>query len=261
MHSGLKDAVVIVTGASRGIGKALALEFAKEGAAVVIGARSETEGALPGTIYQTAKEIEALGGMALPARADISKEEDVAALIDMTLKAFGTIDVLINNAAVAVFAELKDTLLRHFDLMVKVNLRGSILCMQAVLPTMIAKGGGSIINLSSRAADLITTPAGSGVEKTTGVVYGATKIALERCTRGLAAEVKGYNIAVNAIKPSATIETEGLRINLPEADRSQWVSPQQYMTKAIVFLARQRGRDGLTGQVVKDRELCEKYGL
>jgi NAD(P)-dependent dehydrogenase (short-subunit alcohol dehydrogenase family) len=149
----LEGKVAIITGASRGLGKAFALDFAREGADVVVAARTETEGNIPGTINQTADEIEAIGRRALAVRCDVTKEESVEEVVKKTLDEFGRIDVLVNNAGVAWWPPITETPLKRFELVLRVNLIGAFLCVKAVLPTMIEQKRGSIINISSLAAN------------------------------------------------------------------------------------------------------------
>jgi len=134
----LKNKVAIVTGSSRGIGKAIAIDFAKEGAAVVVAARTETEQKkLPGTIYGVADEIRALGGVALPVKCNVAEEQSVEEMFKKTLVEFGRIDILVNNAAIGYYVPFMETPVRQFDLVLRINLRAPFLCMKAVLPRMM----------------------------------------------------------------------------------------------------------------------------
>jgi citronellol/citronellal dehydrogenase len=134
----LNGKVAIVTGASRGIGKAIALGLAREGAAVVVAARSETErpGA-PGTIHATAAEIEALGGQALAVRCNVREDESIYAMVQQTVDAWGRIDVLVNNAGVGTYTPFLETSLKEWDLVMDIDLRAPFVCCQAVAPIMI----------------------------------------------------------------------------------------------------------------------------
>lgn len=248
----LSNKVAIVTGSSRGIGKAIAIGFASEGASVVIAARTEAEGQLPGTIYKTAQEIEALGKRALPVRCDVTSEESVNDMVQKALAEFGRIDILVNNAGVAYYPPVLETPAKRWELVIRVNLIGAFLCVKAVLPKMVEQRRGSIINISSLSA----TERGPSI---TGVAYGVAKAGLERLTWGLATELGKYNIAVNALKPKGVVDTEGMRFMLPNADRSQWVSPDR-MVKAAIFLAAQDAT-GVTGIVAFDEEICAWHGL
>lgn len=257
----LKGKVAIVTGSSRGIGKAIAIDFAREGADVVVIARSEAEGKLPGTIYKTAQEIEALGGKALPIKCDVSNEAEVEAMVKKSLDHFGKVDILVNNAAVGCYYTVMETPLKLFDLLLKVNLRGPFLCIKAVAPIMIKQGSGSIINITSSAAhEIFSRAAGPGGKRPTLPIYGATKAALDRLTLGLAAELAEYNIAVNALKPSAPTYSEGVAFLRPDLDPSTLRSPYLYMTKAAIFLAMQDAK-GITGKIFFDEDLCKEFNL
>ena len=251
----LTGKVAIVTGGSRGLGKAVALGFAKEGAKVVVAARTEVENnELSGTIHQTAEEIKALGTEALALRCDVTNEKSVDQMVHETLEHFGHIDVLVNNAGVAFYYPIIETPLKRWELVVKVNLTGAFLCSKAVLPQMIEKKSGSIINISSLAADERdegTVP--------TGVAYAASKAGLDRLTLGLATEVGQYNIAVNALKPHRVVDTDGMRLWQPDADKSSWQSPDM-MVKATNLLAAQDSK-GITGMIATDREICTWHGL
>jgi len=251
----LKGKVAIVTGASRGLGKAIAMGLSQQGASVVVAARTEeAHKSLPGTIYQTAEEIKALGFDALALRCDVTDEESVNHMVQETLKQFGHIDVLVNNAGIAFYYPIIDTPLKRWEIVIKVNIGGAFLCAKAVLPHMIEQKRGSIINISSLAADERdegTVP--------TGVAYAVSKAGLDRFTLGLATEVGKYNIAVNAVNPHRVVDTDGMRLWQPEADTALWQSADM-MVKATVFLAQQDSK-GITGTVATDRELCTWHGL
>lgn len=255
MHLKLKGKVAIVTGGSRGLGKAIAMGLSKEGAKVVIAARTETDNKeLSGTIYQTVEEIKGTGSDALAIKCDVTDEENVNDMVEKTLEHFGRIDVLVNNAGVAFYYPIIETPLKRWELVLKVNLTGAFLCSKAVLPKMIDQKKGSIINISSLAADERdegTVP--------TGVAYAASKAGLDRLTLGLATEVGKYNIAVNALKPHKVVDTDGMRLWQPEADKSSWQSADM-MVKATTLLAAQDSK-GITGTIATDREICTWHGL
>jgi citronellol/citronellal dehydrogenase len=252
----LAEKVALVTGASRGIGKAIALGLAREGASVIVAARTEVEKEknLPGTIYQTAREIEDMGGKAVPVRCDVTDEASVGSMLEKGISTFGKIDILVNNAGVAFHYPIVETPLKRWELVIKVNLTGAFLCAKAVLPSMIEHRQGSIINLSSLAADERDTGT-----VPTGVAYAVAKAGLDRFTWGLAAEVGTYNIAVNCLKPKRVVDTEGMRFWAKEEDRQGWVPPDK-MVKCAVFLAAQDA-SGVTGIVATDEELSQWHGL
>src|SRR3990170_2403766 len=147
----LSGQVAVVTGASRGIGRAIAVEFARAGADVVVTARTSeaVPSKLPGTVEETARQVEALGRRALAISADVTNEEQVQAMASRTLEEFGQVDILVNNAGISFPAPFHQTPLKRWDLVMNVNLRGPVMCTQAFLPSMMERRSGSIINVSS----------------------------------------------------------------------------------------------------------------
>jgi citronellol/citronellal dehydrogenase len=246
----LAGKVAIVTGSSRGIGKAIALALAQEGADVVVAARTEVEQTLPGTIYKTAAEIQALGRRALPLKVNVTQEQEVAQMVTETLAEFGRIDILVNNAGVSAPGSMLELSVKRWDLIMAVNVRSTFLCTKAVLPYMIEQRRGNIINLSS----ILGTKVIEG-----NIAYGSAKAAIERFTLGLAKELEEYNIAVNALRPGYTV-TEGIKFLNPEVDTSRWQIPQMWGRYAA-FLATREAKD-LTGRLLTAEELeqeCAKW--
>ncbi|MFN3974483.1 MAG: SDR family NAD(P)-dependent oxidoreductase [Dehalococcoidia bacterium] len=239
----LAGKVAVVTGSSRGIGKAIALAYAKEGAKVVVVARSETPGRLPGTIYQTAEEIHALGGEALPLRCDVTDEEQVKGMVAQVVERYGRVDVLVNNAGVTLRTPILQTETRHWDLIMRVNLRGPFLCSKYVLPVMIPQRQGSIINITSRAGERAVPG---------GVHYSVSKAGLNMFTLGLAEEVREYGIAVNALDPGL-LKTEGAVLTRPRDFDWTGYEPPESIGPAAVWLALQSAQT-FTGRVVKRTE-------
>ncbi|MEE8418690.1 MAG: SDR family NAD(P)-dependent oxidoreductase [Dehalococcoidales bacterium] len=249
----LQEKVIIVTGSSRGLGKILALGFARQGAKVVVAARSEVEKEhWPGTIHETAEAIKAEGGYALPVKCDVTSEESIAEMVKKVLDELGRIDILVNNAGTAFPGLITETPLKKWELVLKVNLTGPFLCSRAVLPGMIERKSGGIINITS--IDATTHSSGFA-----GAAYGVSKAALERFTSSLAAEVGKYNIAVNGLKPREGIETVGLMAVSGGVGRERWDSPENFV-RAAVFLAGQNAA-GVTGTVASDEEYCLWHGL
>jgi NAD(P)-dependent dehydrogenase (short-subunit alcohol dehydrogenase family) len=223
----LAGRVVIVTGGARGIGKAIALRCAAEGASVVI---ADIEGELAA---QTAAQIEALGGQALAVRTDVSAADSVGAMVAAALDRFGRIDVLVNNAAIVDLARQPSDLIseQEWDRVMLVNVKGPWLCIRAVLPAMREQRGGKIVNLSS---DLIL----SGVP---GLLhYVASKGALTAMTRSLARELGPDGICVNAVAPGLTTTDAAMTHGQEAAERS-------IRTRAI---PRAQTPDDITGTVV-----------
>lgn len=252
----MRGKTAIVTGASRGIGKAIALGFAGEGVNVVAAARtvSASNERLPGTIHETAAEVERLGAECLPVRCDVTDEAGVRAMVEAAVERFGRVDILVNNAAIDFPFPARDMPLKRWEIVLKVNLTGAFLCAQAVLPHMIEQGGGSIVNITSNA----------GAERGSGTVgysavYGVSKAALDRLTWALAAEEGIHNVAVNAVKPWGVVDTEGMRLWVPEEERAGWKSPAS-MVAAVLFLAKQDA-GGVTGCVGFDDEYIAWHGL
>jgi citronellol/citronellal dehydrogenase len=259
----LAGRVAIVTGSSRGIGKDIALAFAGEGADVVVAARSETQPdpRLPGTIYDTAKEVEALGRRALAVRTDVTDEEQVAAMAQRTLETFGRIDILVNNAAVLVPRGILDLPTRHLDLHYRVNLKGPILCIRAVLPTMLKQQQGWIINISSTAATFPGPGPYHDVRPTRAFMYAATKAALERLTQGLAVEYQAQGISANVLSPKGRIRTPGNVFGMtPPGGTPEPFETAEAMGKAAVYIASQPPRS-FTGNILFDEDIVRQYGL
>ncbi len=243
--SPFKDQVAVVTGASRGIGRAIAVEFARAGADVVVTARS-TEKAppkLPGTIEETARQVEALRRRALAVVTDVTSEEQVQAMADRALKEFGRVDILVNNAGISFPAPLHQTPLKRWDLVMNVNLRGPVMCTQAFLPAMMERRSGRIINISSYLAEVLMPGMLS---------YSVSKIALEKLTQGLAQELAPFNIAVNALRIELNIASEGWMFRNPNIDYSDWEKPEA-AAETTLWLA---SRDpSYTGKVVTIAEV------
>ena len=245
----LAGKVAIITGGSRGLGEYCAVGYAREGASVVIAARTEQERDpnLPGTIHHTARLVEEAGGEALPLVCNVADTDSIAAMVRATLERFGRIDVLMNNAAIQPPGSISEIEPRHWELEFRINVHGPFHCSRAVLPTMIDQRSGNIINISSVAAR-------------GGSHYGATKRALEAFTIGLAADQKENGIAVNALKPVGAIDTPGLRYRgagtAPVQVRSDLPTPESYV-EAAVLLAMQTP-DTCTGEVFNDAEAVER---
>ena len=256
--------VALVTGSSRGLGKAIAIEMAKAGASIVVAARSETTGKAPGTIGETVAEIEAMGAKAVAVRANVAVEEDLVHLVDAALDTFGGVDVLVNNAGISMpYNQLVwDIPPKGWDLLTAINIRAPFRLSSLLMPQMIERGSGNILNISSLASGLHYSGVkdGDGSVNRISVAYGMSKAALERFSTGLADHAKEYNIAANSLSPGAPTWSEGLAGHLSQADTSRWRSPGKYFTKAALFLASQDA-SGVTGGVFIDHVLCKEHGL
>jgi NAD(P)-dependent dehydrogenase (short-subunit alcohol dehydrogenase family) len=241
----LDGQVVIVSGASRGIGRALAAGLADAGAAVVCAARSSNArpGELPGTVEETAAAITAAGGRALAIQCDIGIAEDIQRLVASTVDEFGGVDALINNAMASTRGAFDETTAEMWDTSMRVNVRSLFLSAKAVVPSMRERGGGSIINISSGAADPNVTGLPPGY-----VTYSVAKAALERFSTALADELAESNIAVNALRPGAVKTEQSVHELGEDYDWTGW-GPPEAVAPAVVHLAAQRA-DGITGKIL-----------
>ena len=200
----LRGKVLFITGASRGIGRAIALRAARDGARIAIAAKTaEPHPKLPGTIHEAAREIEAAGGEALPLQVDIREEGEVQAAIAKTVEAFGSLDILVNNASAIFLAGTEATPMKRFDLMWGVNARGTFACSQAAIPHLRRAANPHILNLSPP-LDLRPRWFESHC------AYTMSKYGMSMCVLGMAAELRGDGIAVNALWPRTTIATAAL---------------------------------------------------
>lgn len=253
--------VVLVTGASRGIGAAIARRFAADGAAVAVSARTVDEGdhRFAGSINGTVEAIRDAGGSAMAVPADLGRAEDRERLVETVLDELGPIDVLVNNAAITYFTSVAEFDLRRLHLMTEVQVVAPLHLAQLVIPGMTSSGAGWIVNISSSAAIHPSGPPyrqGAG-----GTVYGMCKAALERFTTGLAAELASAGIAVNALSPSGLVLTPGvvhhqLDKMIPE-DRHE---PVDTMAAAAFALCAQAPSE-LTGRITYSRALLEELGI
>jgi NAD(P)-dependent dehydrogenase (short-subunit alcohol dehydrogenase family) len=250
-----------VTGASRGIGAAIALRFAADGAAVAITARTAEEGdhRLAGSLATTADRIRQAGGTVLPIVADLAKAADRARVIETVERELGPLDVLVNNAAVTYFEPVRDFAERHFEVMFAVQVRAPFDLVQRVLPGMRERRRGWILNISSRAAVHPAGPPYTGRGGST--VYGMCKAAIERFSSGLASEVYADGIAVNALSPSGLVPTPGVVFHhLTDGVPPERLEAPEVMAEAAYALCT-GDPASLTGRVTYARPLLEELGL
>ena len=203
---GLQGKTLFITGASRGIGLAIALRAARDGANVVVAAKSSVANPkLPGTIHEAAAAIEAAGGQALAVKCDIQQDDDVHAAVAKAVERFGGIDILVNNASAIWLRGTLDTPMKRFDLMQQVNSRGSFLCAQACLPHLLKSDNPHILTLA---------PPPNLDPKWWGAHTGYTlaKMGMSFVTLGLAAEFGPRGVAVNALWPRTVIATDALKM-------------------------------------------------
>jgi NAD(P)-dependent dehydrogenase (short-subunit alcohol dehydrogenase family) len=255
----LEGLVAIVTGASRGIGEAIARRFAAEGAQVVVSARTESSGdsRFPGTIHDTVAAIESAGGSALAVRADLSSVQDRRHLIETVQSQLGRIDILVNNAAVTYFQKVSEFSEKHYGLMMEVQVRAPFELAQLALPGMRERRRGWILNISSIGA---RHPQGPPYRQRGGTVYGMCKAALERLTTGLAAELYEEEIAVNALSPSRGVVTPGtIHHRLAVPGREHLAEGPEVMAEAALALCSGSPRQ-LTGRIAYSQDLLDELG-
>ena len=237
----LDGKIVVITGASRGIGRALAIGFSGEGATVVVSARTlrPASGVADGSLEETVDRITGSGGKALAIPCDVRVESEIRTLVDRTLAEAGPIDILINNAAISHQSDLDSLSVEEFDMVMSVNLRGPFITCKYVVPGMMERRRGNIINLTSRNA-IWDSPE--------DLAYAPSKAALDRFSRNLAEELKPYNIAVNALSPG--LVTSYMTRNWDPSDnpRGLEISPPEEVLPATLWLAQQDG--SFTGHVL-----------
>jgi citronellol/citronellal dehydrogenase len=248
----LEGRVAVVTGASRGIGAAIAERLAAEGAAVALMARSlDAHPHLPGTLRETVESIEKRGGRALAVQGDLMEAEARVRVVDEARAVLGPIDILVNNAAAAFYMPFEKISAKRFHVAFEVNVRAPFELCQLVLPDMRARGRGWIVNISSASALHPAGPPYQNFESHGGsVLYGATKAALDRISTGLAAELHADGIAVNSLSPVAAVMTPGAEAHgvVPEEFR-RTAEPMENMTEATVALCEPRDTP-ITGRVL-----------
>lgn len=244
----------LITGATRGIGKAIALRLAKEGANIVIAAKSVEENAkLGGTIFTAAAEIEAAGGKALAVQCDIRFGDQVQNVIDKTIEKFGGIDILINNASAISLTNTEETEPKRFDLMHDINVRGTFFVTKACIPHLKKSTNAHILTLSPPVS---TDP--KWFEK--HVAYTLTKFNMSMMTIGWARELAKYRIAANSLWPRTTIDTAAVRNLLGGAMLANMSrTPDILADAAYAILSRPSGE--CTGNLFIDEQVLAQEGI
>jgi NAD(P)-dependent dehydrogenase (short-subunit alcohol dehydrogenase family) len=242
--------VALVTGASRGVGRAVAIALAQAGADVACAARA-TEAAplpLPGTIDDTVRAVAATGRRGLAVPTNLAAEAEVERMVRRTLEHFGRVDILINNAAITFPGDLALPM-KRYDLIMAVNLRAALQATQLVIAGMQARRDGAVINVSSAAA-LHPFP---GL-----MAYGMSKAAMERMTVDCAAQLRPFGVAVNTFRIDVPVASEGFVANLPDIDHDDW-EPTEVPAEGILWMLRQA--PDYTGHNVGMTELRARHGI
>ena len=239
----LKGKIAIITGASRGIGAAIAYRFAAEGARVLVTARTlEPDGKLPGSLRETAERIRALGAEVHCVQADLSDPSAREGIVPEALTHFGGVDILVNNAAWARFRPTLQQLPRHAHQAFEINFFAPLELSQQVIPLMRERGGGWILNLSSETSRRPAPAPWNTAERyhqfhvhSGPTMYGSSKAALERMTAGFAAELAGSGLAINALAPVEAVASEGAIASGAVDDGAHW-EPMEAMAEAALAL-------------------------
>jgi citronellol/citronellal dehydrogenase len=251
MTASLQGKTLFITGASRGIGLAIALRAAADGANVAIAAKSNVPNPrLPGTIHSAAEAVQAAGGQALALRCDIREEADVQEAVAATVERFGGIDILVNNASAIWLAGIADTPIKRFDLMQQVNARGSFLCAQVCLPHLLRADNPHILTLAP-------PPTLDPRWWAPHVGYTLAKMGMSLVTLGLAAELREQGVAVNALWPRTVIATDALKM-IPGVAEENCRRPEIVADAAHAILCSPAA--GFSGRFVIDEELLRERG-
>ncbi len=248
----LSGKTLFITGASRGIGRSIALRAARDGANIAIVAKSAVANPkLPGTIHSVADEVRAAGGQALPIQCDIREEAEVRAAVAATVDAFGGLDILVNNASAIWLAGVLDTPMKRYDLMNQVNARGSFLCAQACLPELVKSANPHVLTLAP-------PPSLDPKWWAPHTAYTLAKMGMSFVTLGLAAEHAGRGIAINALWPKTIIATDALNM-IPGIDIARCRTPEIVADAAREILL--RDASATNGRFFIDEDVLREAGV
>lgn len=249
-----QNKTAFITGASRGIGKAIALKLAKEGANIVVAAKSTVENPkLGGTIYSAANQIEAAGGKALAVQCDIRDEVQIQAAVDKAVERFGGIDILVNNASAISLTSTEQTEPKRFDLMHDINVRGTFFVSRACIPYLKKAGNPHILTLSP--------PINMDMKWFANhIAYTLSKYNMTMITLGLAAELKKYNIAANALWPRTTIATAAVQ-NLLGGEALINMSRTPDIIADAAFYILSKNATDCTGNAFIDEQVLAAEGI
>ncbi|MBZ4422670.1 NAD(P)-dependent oxidoreductase [Myxococcus sp. RHSTA-1-4] len=250
----LKGKTLFITGASRGIGKAIALRAARDGANIVIAAKTtEPHPKLPGTIYTAAEEIEKAGGKALPCAVDIRDEQQIAAAVAKAVETFGGIDILVNNASAISLTGTLETPMKRFDLMHGINTRGTFACSQACIPYLKKSSNPHILN-NSPPLNMEARWFGPHV------AYTMAKFGMSMCVLGMAEEFRDEGIAVNAIWPRTVIATAAVQNLLGGDETIRGSRSPEVMADAAYAILTKPSRQ-FTGNFCIDEDVLRAEGV
>lgn len=253
MSTNLKDKVIFITGASRGIGREIAIRCARDGAKIVIAAKTaEQHPTLEGTIYSAAEDIKKAGGKALPIVVDVRDEQMVVEAVNKTVAEFGGIDILVNNASAINLGSILDIPMKKADLVNQVNARATFMCSKYCLPHLMKSSNPHILNLS---------PPLSMQPKwfKNHLAYTISKYGMSMCTLGLAEEFKSAGVAVNSLWPKTLIATAAISVNFPKPLYEASRKPSIVADAAYAILT-SPSRE-VTGQFFIDEELLRQRGV
>ena len=250
--SDLRGKTLFITGASRGIGLAIALRAARDGANVAIAAKSSVPNPkLPGTIHSAAAAVDAAGGRGLAIQCDIREEDQVRAAVALTAETFGGIDILVNNASAIWLRGTLDTPMKRFDLMSQVNSRGTFLCSQVCLPHLLASANPHILTLAP-------PPNLNPAWWAPHAAYTLAKMGMSFITLGLAAEFAAKGVAVNALWPRTVIATDALNM-IPGVEIPRCRKPEILADAAHAILTTPARE--LTGRFIIDEDILRERGV
>lgn len=253
----LKGKTVFITGASRGIGRQIAVQCAKDGANVVLASKtSDPHPRLAGTIHTVAKEVEEAGGKALPIQLDVRFEEEVQKAVQQTVDKFGSLDVLVNNAGAIQLTDIENTPMKKFDLMMGINARAVFLCTQAALPHLKASGkAGRNPHVLSMAPPISLDPRWIKGH----AAYTLTKFGMTILTLGTAEELREYNVAMNALWPKTVISTAAVDMLMGDEGMKKSRQPQIMADAAYAIVT--TANLGVTGRAMLDEEILRERGV
>ncbi len=250
----LRDKTLLITGASRGIGKAIALRAARDGANIaVLGKTAEPHPKLPGTVYSAADEVIAAGGQALACIADIRFEDQIRAAVEQAVSTFGGIDILINNASAIQLTDTLNTPSKRYDLMHSVNVRGTFLTSQACLPLLMKAANPHVLNI----APPLNMDARWFADH---VAYTMSKYGMSMCVLGMSQEFKQHGVAVNALWPRTAIATAAIQNLLGGPDALRKCRKPEIMADAAYAILTRDGRS-CTGNFFIDDEVLASEGI